>query len=53
VIATLLERNLARGRHTVDWDGKTTAGHTAASGVYFARVESGGAVASRKMILLR
>jgi DNA-binding beta-propeller fold protein YncE len=53
IVATLLERSLPAGRHVVEWTGDTAAGRTAPSGVYFIRVESGGATASRKMVLLR
>ncbi len=53
VIATLLDKSLAAGRHEVEWKGATSAGTPASSGVYFVRVESGGASAAGKMILLR
>jgi hypothetical protein len=30
------------GRHSVEWDGQDDAGHVAAAGLYFARLEAGG-----------
>jgi streptogramin lyase len=53
VVATLLDRNLEAGRHVVEWHGDTAAGRASSSGVYFARVESGGAVQSQKLVLLK
>jgi hypothetical protein len=43
----------ARGFVTVDWDGTGAAGERVASGVYFVRLEVDGAVATRKLTLLR
>ncbi len=45
---------LPAGEHVTRWDGRLQDGETAASGVYFYRIEfPGGGVSSRKMILLR
>ncbi|MCK4545901.1 MAG: T9SS type A sorting domain-containing protein [Candidatus Eisenbacteria sp.] len=41
------------GEHAVHWDGLDNAGHSVASGVYFCTLETGGFVATRKMVLLR
>jgi len=38
----------AAGRHAIVWDGRTDDGHTAASGIYFARATARGAGASRR-----
>jgi hypothetical protein len=43
----------AQGYLTVDWDGRASSGERVASGVYFARLEVDGAVATRRMVLLR
>ncbi len=43
----------AVGRHELAWDGTTGEGAQVASGVYFCRLEAGGTVDVRKMILLR
>ena len=42
-----------RGFVAVDWDGTAGSGEPAASGVYFVRLEVDGAVATRRMVLLR
>ena len=53
LVATLLERDLAAGRHTVEWNGRAADGRAVASGVYFLCVESGRSRAGEKMLLLR
>jgi enterochelin esterase-like enzyme len=47
-IVSLWDGTLASGRHKLQWDGST-----AATGVYFLRIEAGGQVATRRMLLLR
>ena len=41
------------GRHSVTWNGRDSAGRSVASGTYFARIDAGGSVQTRKMVLLR
>lgn len=41
------------GRHTARWDGRDAERVPAASGVYFCRLEVGGSVQTRKMVLLK
>ncbi|MCD4690733.1 T9SS type A sorting domain-containing protein, partial [bacterium] len=41
------------GRHEVSWDGRDDAGRGVAAGVYFSRINTGGAEASAKMVLLK
>lgn len=48
-VAVVLDGVVAAGRHTVAW----SAAGTLPSGVYFARLEAGGAVAVRQMVLLK
>ena len=42
-----------RGFVAVDWDGKAGSGERVASGVYFVRLEVDGAVATKRIVLLR
>ncbi len=43
----------APGPHEARWDGRDDAGHAAASGVYFYRLQAGPYTESRRMVLLR
>ncbi|HXV14451.1 MAG TPA: heparinase II/III family protein [Candidatus Krumholzibacteria bacterium] len=53
-VATLVHREFRRtGDHRVEWDGRTDGNRSAASGVYFARVEQNGAYRASKMVLLK
>jgi hypothetical protein len=52
-VVTLLDGDMPAGSHTVSWDGRDAEGGPVSSGVYFARVLSGGDAVSRKMLLLK
>ena len=52
-VRTLVSGSLAAGQHHVVWDGRGDAGRALASGVYFYRLEAGGEVLGRKMLLLK
>lgn len=52
-VATLVARDLPSGAHDAAWDGRDEHGRRVASGAYFARLESGEGVASRKILLAR
>ena len=52
-IRTLVSDLLPPGRHTVTWDGTTSSGEQAASGIYFYRLSAGDFIQSRKMLLLK
>jgi hypothetical protein len=53
LVRTLLGAPLDAGRHELDWDLRDQRGHSIASGVYFLRIEAGGDVAIRRLVLLR
>ena len=52
-VRTLVNGRVEAGRHTVRWDGRSDAGLPVASGVYIYRLDAGGFVAARKMLLVR
>jgi YVTN family beta-propeller protein len=52
-VRTLVDRDLKASFYRVDWDGRNESGRSAASGIYFYRLQAGSFVQSRKMILLR
>ena len=53
VVANLVSERLSAGVHGADWDGRDEAGRAVAAGVYFASITSEGAVASRKITLVK
>ncbi len=44
---------LGAGRNVFAWDGKQTRGTPAPSGIYFAQMNLGGEVQTKKMTLLK
>ena len=52
-VATLLDRHMDAGAHVAHWDGRTSDGERAASGVYFYKLAAGDQNVSRKMVLLK
>lgn len=53
LVRRLVDGALPAGRHTVAWDGDDDAGRRAASGVFVARMRSGGADVMHKMVMLK
>ena len=51
-VASLVEGTLGAGLHRVSWDGRDAFGATMASGVYFARLDTGDGVRTHKMTLV-
>jgi glucose/arabinose dehydrogenase len=47
------ERALSAGRHSREWDLRDGAGRPVGSGVYIARLETGGDVTARKILVVR
>jgi hypothetical protein len=53
LVSVVVDRVLPSGRYTFEWDGRDVQGNPVGSGVYFYRMEQGGFVATRKMVLLQ
>ena len=53
LVRRLLDQELPAGRHEAVWDGRDDGGRGAASGVYLARLQTGGEVRERKLTLVR
>ncbi len=52
-VRTLIDGQMAPGRHTVQWDGRDDRGDAVSSGVYLYRISAGDFSESRKMTLLK
>ncbi len=52
-VRTLVSGVSSAGSHSFAWDGRNDSGHTVSSGLYFARLESGGHAAVVKMLFLK
>jgi len=52
-VKTLVDSDMAPGKHEVTWDGRNDAGARVGSGIYFYRLKAGDYVNSRKMILIK
>ena len=52
-VRTLADGFERGGRKRVTWDGRNALGQPAATGVYFVRMQAGGFVQTRKMVLLK
>ena len=53
-VRTLVDETVAQaGRYRVTWDGRTSSGTRAASGVYFTELDTGAYRATRRAVLLR
>ncbi len=52
-VTELVNEQQSQGDHEVRWNGTTSTGSTASSGVYFVRLESDGKADARKIVLLK
>ena len=52
-LASFSTETAVAGAHRVQWDGADTHGRSVAQGVYFAHVFTGGATATRRLVLVR
>jgi len=53
LVATLVDEARDIGRHHVTWDGRDTAGRTAAAGVYLYRLKVGSYSETKRMVLVK
>ncbi len=53
LVRVLQDGNLAKGAHSVVWDGRDANGNAVSSGVYLYRLQNGGTELTRRMLLLK
>ena len=53
LVAVLVDGMKDAGHHEAYWNGRDTTGNPVASGVYLYRLETGGQVETRRMMLVR
>jgi hypothetical protein len=52
-VATLVDGEKEANEYTARWEGRNDSGGAVSSGVYFARIEHGGATRTKKLVLLK
>ncbi len=52
-VKTLIDKDLAAGKHSVTWDGNNLYGVAVSSGTYFYMLKSGNTVEVKKLLLLK
>jgi flagellar hook assembly protein FlgD len=52
-VQDLVDQEYPAGNYRVTWDGRTSSGERASTGVYFYRIQAEGFVESKKMLLLK
>ncbi|MCX6841488.1 MAG: T9SS type A sorting domain-containing protein [candidate division WOR-3 bacterium] len=53
VVRTLVSTQVQVGSYTAAWDGRNEYGRPAGSGVYFCRLQAGGYLATKKLLMMR
>ncbi|KAA3599381.1 MAG: T9SS C-terminal target domain-containing protein [Calditrichaeota bacterium] len=53
LVKTLVSKGLAKGEHSLTWDGTDNFGQSVASGIYYYKLESGNFTDIKKMTLLK
>ncbi len=53
LIRTLLDETRTAGEHRITWDGATTDGHLAVTGMYFYRINCQGETLTRKLLVVK
>jgi hypothetical protein len=52
-VGILVDRQESAGNYSITWDGKTSSGQPAATGVYLYRFQAGDHVKTKRMLLLK
>ena len=52
-VVKLIDKEMTRGNHIVQWDGKNNNGQLVGTGLYYYKLETNDYVKTRKMVLLK
>ncbi len=52
-VATLVDHAMDAGSHVITWDGRDDSGNAVATGVYLARLQSGGETVTNEMVRMK
>ena len=52
-VATLVDGELPRGSHSIEWNGLNTGGQAVATGIYFYRLKTSEYTETRKMLMIK
>ncbi len=53
VVRTLVNEDQKAGYYTIQWDGRSEAGTTVATGIYIYRINAGSFVTAKKMVMMK
>jgi hypothetical protein len=53
VVRTLVSEDQKAGYYTIQWDGRSEAGMTVATGIYIYRIDAGSFVTAKKMVMMK
>jgi flagellar hook assembly protein FlgD len=53
LVRALVAGERPAGAHVANWDGRDDAGRAVATGIYYCRLDAGGKMLTRKMLLLK
>lgn len=51
IVTTLVNKDMEKGNHSINWNGLDHSGKAVSSGIYFLKVENGGKSVQRKILL--
>ena len=53
MVKTLVQRSMSAGNHSIEWNGTTSNGNQASTGMYIYRLTTDSYTSAKKMLLLK